>query len=150
MTARTAKPRRQAGTVSQAAGIAVCLTVLLPAGVARADMADLLGDKDLYGWGILANADVAAAARKLAGDDYGTFEGILNVSPPAAIIESRYVYGQGCRPHQCDETGALIVVDTADAKVFMAMTDGAVKKSWPGAITAWPAKIRAIVKQNYR
>jgi len=148
MTGLPASVRRTA-TVRRAVAVS-CLAVLLPAGIARADMADLLAEKDLYGWGILGNADAAATARKLAGKDFETFEGILNVSPPAVLVEGRYVYGQGCRPHQCDETGALIVVDTADEKVFMAMTDGAVKKLWPGAITSWPAKIRAIVKQNYK
>ena len=116
---------------------------------AAADMAALLAQRDLYGHSILGNADVAAAARRLAGRDYDTFAGILNVSPPAVKVSNRYVFGQGCRPHQCDTTGALIVVDTRQKKVFMAMTDGPVRKSWPGGVQSWPSAIRDIVRRSY-
>lgn len=115
---------------------------------ARADMSDLLAKSDLYGYDILKNVSVRAAATRLAGRDLGTFEGILNVSPPAVKVANRYVFGKGCRPHQCDETGALIVVDTRSGELFMAMTDGRVRKAWPAPVKQWPANIRAIVRAN--
>ncbi len=109
----------------------------------------LLKGGDIYGHDILKDRQVANATRRLLGRDYQRFNEILNVSPPVKVIGGRYVFGQGCEPHNCVDSGALIVVDTRERKVWAAMTDGETKKSWPGSIARWPAPIRQIVQSSY-
>jgi hypothetical protein len=91
-------------------------------------------------------ADIGAQLRDALGRDYAKAIEIIDGTGYGAFKRDAYV-GSSCKPHNCDDTGALVVADIPSRRVFVAWKARDEKIVVRPDVAGWPLSARRELRQ---